>query len=351
MNYRTADKASSSQIVVIGASSGGLDAVQTVAGGLSHDFPAPICVVIHTSPDSPGVIHEIVGRATDMVTVALRQAEKLEAGKIYFPPPDCHLVIEPGRVRATKGPKENRFRPAIDPLFRTAAQVFGPRAIGVILTGNLDDGTAGLGAIKRLGGRAIVQDPRDALFPAMPQSAIGHVNVDYCVRLDQIAPLLIDLTGRPVRAPTLPIPRELETEVRIDRQENPKDAGLEHIAKPSPFSCPDCHGVLLQIDDENRVRFRCHVGHGYSIDSLLAAYSEQIEGSLWTAIRSLEETALFLDELTRHAKVASTVGDADRFASRAAEARKHSAALRDIVSSRGALVAATSDQNSPKSRI
>lgn len=346
MNYRTADKASSSQIVVIGASSGGLDALQTVAGGLSHDFPAPICVVIHTSPDSPGVIHEIVGRATDMVTVALRHAQKLEPGKMYFPPPDCHLVVEPGHVRATKGPKENRFRPAIDPLFRTAAQVFGPAAIGVILTGNLDDGTAGLAAIKRLGGRAIVQDPRDALFPAMPQSAMGHVNVDYCVPLAQIAPLLVELTGQLVTAATVPIPPELETEVRIDRQEeSPVAAGLEQIARPSRFTCPDCHGVLLQIVDGNRIRFRCHTGHGYSIDSLLASYSEQIEGSLWNAIRSLEETALFLDELTRHARVASTVGDADDFASRAADARKDSAAIRQIVSDRGALVAATSDEH------
>jgi two-component system, chemotaxis family, protein-glutamate methylesterase/glutaminase len=339
MDYRTGDRASSNQIVVIGASSGGLDAVQTVAGGLSHDFPAPICVVIHTSPDSPGVIHEIVGRATDMVTVALREAQKLEPGKMYFPPPDCHLVVEPGHVRATKGPKENRFRPAIDPLFRTAAQVFGPGAIGVILTGNLDDGTSGLAAIKRLGGRAIVQDPRDALFPAMPQSAIGHVNVDYCVPLDQIAPLLIKLTGQLVTTPTLPIPRELETEVRIARQESPMEAGLEHVGKPSRFTCPDCHGVLLQIADDDRVRFRCHTGHGYSIDSLLAAYSDQVEESLWTAIRSLEEAALFLDELTKHAKVSSTAGDASHFASRAAEARQDSAALRDIVSGRGPLVA------------
>jgi two-component system chemotaxis response regulator CheB len=179
----------------------------------------------------------------------------------------------------------------------------------------------------------------------MPQSAIGHVNVDYCVRLDQIAPLLINLTRRPVTTPTLPIPRELETEVRIDRQESPVTAGLEHIATPSRFTCPDCHGVLMQMAEEDRVRFRCHVGHGYSIDSLLASYSEQIEGSLWTAIRSLEETALFLDELTSHAKAASTIGDRERFASRAAEARKNSATLRQIVNGRGGLVAATSDEH------
>src|SRR5262249_42766737 len=161
----------------------------------------------------------IIGRATEMVTVSLHHSQKLEPGKMYFPPPDCHLIIEPGHVRATKGPKENRFRPAIDPLFRTAAQAFGPAAIGVILTGNLDDGTAGLAAIKRLGGRAIVQDPRDAVFPGMPQSAMGRVNVDYCLPLDEIAPLLIQLTQRPLAVVTHTVPRELDTEIRIARQE------------------------------------------------------------------------------------------------------------------------------------
>ncbi len=191
------------QIVVIGASSGGFEALRTLAGGLPRDFPSPICVVIHTSADSPGVIHEIVGRATPLTTVSLHDSRTLEAGTMYFAAPDHHLLVEPDRVHATKGPKENRFRPAIDPLFRTAAQVFGPRAVGVILTGNLDDGTAGLATIKQLGGTAIVQDPRDALYPSMPQSALSHVNVDYCVPLADIAPLLIELTRR-TGTPALP---------------------------------------------------------------------------------------------------------------------------------------------------
>src|SRR6476660_9263553 len=192
MNYRTDDRAlSSNQIVVIGASSGGLDALRTLGSGLPRNFPAPICVVVHTAPDSPGVISEIVGRATKMVTVVLRDSLELEAGTMYFAPPDCHLIVEPGRVRATKGPRENRFRPAIDPLFRTAAQVYGPGAIGVILTGNLGDGTAGLWTIKQLGGTAIVQNPADAICPSMPESALRHVRVDHCVPLADIAPLLV----------------------------------------------------------------------------------------------------------------------------------------------------------------
>ena len=328
------------RIVVVGTSSGGLDALRTVAGNLTPDFPAPICAVVHTSPDSPGLIHEIVGRATSLPTVSLRNSAKLEAGTIYFPPPDCHLVVEPSRVRATKGPKENRFRPAIDPLFRTAAQVFGPAAIGVILTGNLDDGTAGLAAIKKLGGKTVVQDPRDALFPAMPQSALSHVEVDYCVPLNKIAPVLVDLTRQSIPAATVPIPKDLDTEVRIAREENPMDAGLEQIAKPSRFACPDCHGVLLEMADPGRMRFRCHTGHAYSIQSLLSAYGDQIEGSLWQAIRSLEETALLLDNLIRHVRSAHFASDAASLEARAADARRDAEALRDIIGGRASLVAA-----------
>jgi two-component system, chemotaxis family, protein-glutamate methylesterase/glutaminase len=332
------------RIVVVGTSSGGLDALRTLARKLTADFPAPICAVVHTSPDSPGLIHEIVGRVTSLTAVAPQHSATLEAGKIYFPPPDSHLVVEPTRVRATKGPRENRFRPAIDPLFRTAAQVFGPAAIGVILTGNLDDGTAGLRAIKQLGGTSIVQDPRDALFPAMPLSALSHVKVDYCVPLDKIAPLLVDLTQQPVVTPALPIPGYLDTEVRIAREENPMEAGLEQIAELSAFSCPDCHGVLLQLTDQDRFRFRCHTGHAYSSDSLRAAYSDQIEGSLWNAIRSLEETALFLDALTRHIRAAHHDTDPTPLEKRAADARKDAARLRVIVSERDPLVHAGSGE-------
>jgi two-component system chemotaxis response regulator CheB len=200
------------RIVLVGTSSGGLEALRAMAGRLPADFPSAICVVIHTAPDSPGVIPEIIGRVTRLKTVTVFESARLEAGTIYFPPPDSHLVVEPNHARATKGPKENRFRPAIDPLFRTAAQSYGSAAIGVILTGNLDDGTAGLAAIRQRGGTAVVQDPRDALFPAMPQSALLHVNVDYCVPLQKIAPLLIELTRQPVTV--VPPPMEAE---RVNR--------------------------------------------------------------------------------------------------------------------------------------
>ena len=188
------------RIVVVGTSSGGVDALRELTSALPGDFAAPICIVIHTSPDSPGLICELLSRVSRLPVVSPRRLELLQAGKIYVAPPDWHLLVEPAHVRVTKGPKENRFRPAIDPLFRSAARAFGPAAIGVILTGNLDDGTAGLATIKQSGGTAIVQDPSDAVYPSMPESALRHVEVDYCVSLRQIAPLLVDLIRRPVTA-------------------------------------------------------------------------------------------------------------------------------------------------------
>src|SRR4030095_10702472 len=191
------------RIVVIGASAGGIDALRIEAPSLPEDFEAPLCVVMHTAPDSPGTLHGILARAGTLAAIAALDGMRLRAGHIYVAPPGPHLVIEPGRLRVTRGPRENRFRPAIDPLFRSAAQVFGPAAIGVILTGNLHDGVAGLWAIKKLGGTAIVQDPDDALFPSMPHNALQNVAVDYRLPITDIGPLLSELIAvAPAPLPT-----------------------------------------------------------------------------------------------------------------------------------------------------
>jgi two-component system, chemotaxis family, protein-glutamate methylesterase/glutaminase len=179
------------RIVVIGASAGGIEALRQLMSGLPPDFAAPVCVVLHVSPQSPGMLPQILNRAGPLQAVTAQEGMKLRAGVIYVAPSDHHLLVEPGSVRVRHGPKENRFRPAIDPLFRSAAQVYGPNALGVILSGNLDDGTAGLKTIKQLGGVAIAQDPGDALFPSMPRSALAHVAVDHCVPIDAMASLFV----------------------------------------------------------------------------------------------------------------------------------------------------------------
>jgi two-component system chemotaxis response regulator CheB len=323
------------RIVVIGASSGGLEALRTLVAALPADFPAPIGVVLHTAPESPGVLHDILARAGALPAEQVRALTKLRAGHVYVAAPDCHVVVEPGRIKPTKGPKENRFRPAIDPLFRSAAQVYGPGAIGVILTGNLDDGTAGLWTIKRLGGIAVVQDPADALFPSMPASALQHVNVDYRLGLSELAPLLIRLVQLPVAtAEEAAVPDDVNIEVHIAKETHPVDAGLERIGTPSAYACPECHGVLLQMKDAGMVRFRCHTGHAYSIDSLMADVDDGIDEALWNAIRALEEAALLMHGMAAQLPETNRGDSAAQVASRATETRQHSDALRKIASER-----------------
>lgn len=324
----------SKRLVVIGASAGGIEALRELVAALPADFPAPIVVVLHTSPQSPGILHEILARAGPLPAVPSHSGERLQPGRIYVAPPDFHVLVEPNRVRLTKGPRENRFRPAIDPLFRSAAQVYGPAAIGVVLTGNLDDGTAGLWAIKQLGGIAIAQDPRDALFPAMPHNAIQHVRVDHIVALADLAPLLVRLTAAAPQhhsdSPALP---NLEVEVRIAREEDPLKIGVEQMGEPSTFACPECHGVLRQMKEAGRLRFRCHTGHAYSPDSLLADISEGIEVALWNAIRSLQEGALFLKEVGDHLDHQHVGGNSPELAARGLEMQRQADTLREMVTS------------------
>jgi two-component system, chemotaxis family, protein-glutamate methylesterase/glutaminase len=321
-------------VVVIGTSAGGIDALRTIVGALPADFPAPICVVMHTSPQSPGVLHDILSRAGPLRGIDPTNGHRLKPGNIYVAPPDCHLVVEPGRLRVTKGPRENRFRPAIDPLFRSAAQVYGPSAIGVILTGNLDDGTAGLWAIKQLGGIAIVQDPTEAQFPSMPRSAVTHVAADHVVPLADVAPLLIRLTAvHPAEARAGAL-SHLDVEVNIVKEQNAVDAGIERIGAPSPYACPECHGVLLQLQEGGRVRFRCHTGHAYSIESLLAAVSEGIEESLWIAVRALEEGRLLLDGMAAHMRASHDGAGAEKLAERAEESKRHAEIIRQLATER-----------------
>jgi two-component system chemotaxis response regulator CheB len=322
------------RVVTIGTSSGGIDALRTIIGALPRDFDAAIAIVVHTSPESPGVLPEIIRRSGPLDAPPVRSGEGLRRGVIYVAPPDHHMLIEPGRIRLTKGPRENRFRPAIDPLFRSAAQVYGPAAIGVVLTGNLDDGTAGLWAIKQLGGTAIVQDPKDALYPSMPQSALRHVKVDYCVPLAEIAPLLVRLTTEAVDdAQPREVPEEMAIEVKIAGEEDPIGAGVTSLGKPSIVACPECHGVLLQVKEAGRARFRCHTGHAYSAESLLSEITEGVEVALWNALRSAQEGSMLMHQLAEHDEVSHAAGDRARLLARARELDEQAAQLRAMVTS------------------
>jgi two-component system chemotaxis response regulator CheB len=319
-------------IVVIGASAGGLEALRSIVSRLPGNFSATILAVLHTSPNSPGVLAAILDRSGPLPAICVTGTEIIRSGRIYVPAPDHHLVLQGAVAKATRGPRENRFRPAVDPLFRSAAQSYGPRVIGVILTGGLDDGTSGLAAVKKLGGTAIVQDPKDALYPSMPLNALKHVSVDYRVAVSEIPPLLVRLTTEKEKERGVPdVPDNIRIEVDIADEDNALEAGIMKLGQPSTYACPECHGVLLRIkgDGEKQPRFRCHTGHAYSIKSLLAEMQEKTEDSLWNAIRAIEEHVLLLRHLAEHADSASDT--AEELRQRADQAQQHAELVRRAV--------------------
>ena len=258
--------------------------------------------------------------------------EAIQQGKIYVAPPDHHLLVNRGYVQLTRGPKENRSRPAIDPLFRTAARYYGPRVVGVILSGSLDDGTAGLAAIKQRGGLAVVQDPREALFSGMPQSALDNVEVDHCLPIAEIAPLLARLVLEPAEAEdAYPVTERMDFESYVPQMKEISMEDIERIGEPSVFTCPECHGTLWEVHDGDLLRFRCHVGHAFSADSLMAEQSEALEGALWAALRALEENAAFSRRMAERARKHHQTLLAGRYEGNASELEQHALAIRQVL--------------------
>ncbi len=318
-------------IVVVGTSAGGVEALGTLVAGLPADFPGTIFVVMHTAPDSPGVLAQILDRAGPLPASHAANRERIRPGRVYVAPPDRHLLLEPGVMRVTHGPKENRFRPAVDPLFRSAAQVYGPRVVGVVLTGGLDDGTSGLWAVKRLGGLAVVQDPDEAFMPSMPLSALGQVEADYTLPEAEMAPLLVRLASTSVAEQGgYEVPEELNIEVGIAKEDRGLDIGITKLGEPSIFACPECHGTLLQLKEDGRTRFRCHTGHAFSADSLLSEITEHVEASLWSSIRAIDESAMLMHHMAEHIRE-SDAGTAEQFLARAADAERRSELVRRAV--------------------
>ena len=327
-------------IVVVGASAGGIEALRVLVGKLPADLPASLFIVLHTAPDAPSMLADILDRSGRLPALTPKNGERIRPGTIYVAPPDRHLLIEPNRVRVTRGPKENRFRPAIDPLFRSAAQTYGPRVVGIILTGYLDDGTAGLWTVKQLGGTAVVQDPADALVPYMPLNAVTHVKVDYCLPLEEIAPLLVRLTTEAVEEKgAYQVAKEVEIEVNIAKEQKALDAGVLQLGEPSNYACPECHGVLLQMREGTLFRFRCHTGHAYSIESLLTDITEKMDDALWNSIRAFEEGELFMRHMAQHLDHGENSQSAESILKRADETKRRANLMRQAAGNGGGLQA------------
>jgi two-component system, chemotaxis family, protein-glutamate methylesterase/glutaminase len=307
-------------IIVIGTSAGGVEALTEIVRHLPSSLPAAVFVVIHLPVHSPSVLPQILQRAGRLPAAFARHGETIQHGRLYVAPPDHHLLIEKGYLRVVRGPKENRHRPSADVLFRTAASIYGPQAVGVVLTGALDDGTVGLQAIKRHGGVAVVQDPHDALVPSMPQSALEGVKVDYCLPLSDIAPLLVRLAQEPVEVTSE------GTEGKMAAAEHEEQPGI-----PSGFTCPDCHGALWELRDGELLQFRCRVGHTFSPDSLMEGQTEALERALWSAIRGMEERAALTRRLGQRMREGGNTTTARRFDQQAQEMEQQAALLRQFV--------------------
>jgi two-component system chemotaxis response regulator CheB len=316
-------------IVVVGASAGGVEALQRFVRALPGDFPAPILVVLHASPNARSYLPEILTRAGALPAVHARDGAHLEPGHIYVAPPDTHLVVGDSVMTLGGGPRENGHRPAIDPLFRTAAAEYDSHVAGVILSGTLDDGTAGLFSVKEAGGATLVQDPSDALYKDMPRNAIEHVRPDYVQSVEEIADTLVRLTSSGRMKPG--------GDGGVGSADDPAgaapkpDAEAAQPGKLVAFSCPECGGTLWETEAGGTTSYRCRVGHAYTLNSLIARHSETVERALWTAYRALEEQAAMAKRVSRRLAERGRVESSLRFGGRAEAAASQAEGLLQVL--------------------
>jgi two-component system, chemotaxis family, protein-glutamate methylesterase/glutaminase len=312
-------------LVVIGASAGGVEALRAIAAALPADLPAAVLVVLHLPAAGQSVLDGILGRAGKLPSVKATHGARLEPGVITVGQPDHHLLVHGKSIRVTRGPRINGHRPAIDPLFRSAATWAGPRAVGVVLSGALDDGSIGLAAIARAGGAAIVQSPEDALYPSMPQSALAAVPTARSVSVAEIPGAIsaalaeeVEVVGRP-GDPMTGEPFE------------PSPTGETIDGAPSGFTCPECNGALWELRPGTPPRYQCHVGHAYTQSTLLAGQSERLEEALWAAYRALKENAALALRLAERARAQRFDKVAEDYARRHREATERADLVRELL--------------------
>jgi len=312
-------------VIVIGASAGGLEAARAVIGGLPADLSAAVFVVIHIPPYHESALPEILSGSGPLKASHPEDGERIQSGRIYVAPPDKHLLLEAGRIMVKRGPKENRFRPSIDALFRSAAYVYGPSAVGVVLSGVLDDGTSGLWSIKRLGGIVVIQEPNDARHPEMPRSVLEYVDCDHVCAAKDIGPLLGRLAGQIIpegQDLSKPELRRLGLEVEIAARGNAFGKGIMEWGDMAKYTCPECHGALVKLQEGQMIRYRCHTGHAFTPSALLAGITEAVEETLWQAMRGLEEQAMLLEHIATHYSETGRQDKAELFRQKARKSKE-----------------------------
>jgi two-component system, chemotaxis family, protein-glutamate methylesterase/glutaminase len=324
-------------IAVIGASAGGVKALIRLAGALPRDLPMAVLAVVHYPEETASVLPQLLSRAGPLGATSPRDRDPIEHGRIYVAAPGSHLQVKEGRVRLVRGPKENYHRPAIDPLFRTAALAYGARVVGVVLSGADGDGTAGLQAVKQRGGLAVVQDPDEALFARMPKSALEYVEVDYCLPLDEIAALLSRLATEArskegVEQGGYPMSDDMELEQKMSELDPATLNSDERPGDVSSLTCPDCSGPLYEISEGEWSRYRCRVGHAYgSAEDVLEKNRDKLEDTLYFALNKLQENANIAGRLAAMAHKGGQEMAAARFEERERESRQHDDTLRRVL--------------------
>ena len=321
--------------IVVGASAGGVTALSTLVASLPQDLPAAVLIVLHIPTDSRSLLPTILARDAALPVAHATHGEPIKHGRVYIAPPDRHLLIDGDRIKLVHGPKENLHRPSIDALFRSAARWAGRRVIGVVLTGARDDGAAGMLAIKQRGGIAIVQDPMEAAYASMPLSVMQSIKVDYSLPLREIGSLLDTLSRETAEEEgSNPVADELEIEAKIAEQEMESSeliASVEKLGTISKLTCPDCHGALWEMRDEDILRFRCHVGHAFSAEGLSDGQTQMLETALWSAVRALEEQMILANRIVERARRSNHFRAATTFERRAQEARRSSSMIRELL--------------------
>ena len=317
-------------IIVIGGSAGATAPLKQILANLPKDLPAAVFVVLHIPARGLGLFSSIARAATELPVWQAENGMPIHNGNIYLAAPDHHLLVGEGQIMLGRGPRENMARPAIDPLFRSAALFYGPRVIGVILSGFLSDGAAGLSAIKRCGGVALVQDPKDAISDEMPLNAIDAAAVDFCVPASRLGDVLSDLAQEAAGA-ALPIPPEIRLEVEIAAGERIGAGSLSGIAEPAPLTCPSCGGVLSQVKESGPLRFRCQVGHAFGAEALAQEQEGRVDEALRVALRIIEERAELVQRMAVEGRQSGRAAVAEMYEARATEYRQYAEMIRRVV--------------------
>ena len=322
-------------IIVIGTSAGGLKALSAVLSELPADIGAAIFVVQHLAADRKSLLPKLLADISDLPVIDPIDGATFETGHVYVARPDHHLLVNADTVRVLRGPQENRFRPSIDALFRSAARAHGSRVIGVVLTGYLDDGTVGLQAIKKRGGIAVVQDPAEAAYPSMPRTALRYVKVDHSVPIAEVGALLNRLVVTPPGAQEdYPTTAEIEIEANIAEQLMNTEEFLENvkeIGSLTAYTCPDCHGAIWQLGEDEPLKLRCHVGHSFTGEVFTTAQSQSVENALWSAVRVMEEKVTFSRQLATRKREQNLHKAADSYEKQASALDDEVTRVRDLI--------------------